>query len=41
MADDEVIVFSNNGADVSRTFPELGGTVARTGSRPFLMGEQE
>jgi bifunctional non-homologous end joining protein LigD len=37
VVDDEVIVFSRNGADVSRTFPELGGIPAAVGGRRVVL----
>jgi bifunctional non-homologous end joining protein LigD len=35
--DDEVTVFSRNGADVSRTFPELAGIAAAIGARRVVL----
>jgi bifunctional non-homologous end joining protein LigD len=35
--DDDVTVFSRNGADVTRTFPELAGVAAAVGGRRVVL----
>jgi bifunctional non-homologous end joining protein LigD len=37
VVDHGVIVYSRNGADITRTFPELSGVAPAVGNRPMLL----